>query len=206
MAARQADACPYQRPFPDDFSECPAYRRSEFLAVDLQYRALGPINACAHLEARSLAGRPPGYYPACLIGDGRAREAWAASIEAGRLARVRGLARTLGEATREASRAMWQAKAEQLRAARSGRPDERATRRVVQAAERYEAEARRVLERHGRELAQIQVEASAVLDLIHEAVFEWAVRTTAIESYRPSPEVLERFPPDVRAFLSPNGS
>ena len=206
MAGRQDDACPYIRPFSEDFAACPAYRRSEFLAVDMQYRPLRPVNTCAHLEARSRGGRPAGYYGACLIGDAAARRAWAARIESGRLERIRRLAKTLGESTRELSRAMWQAKAEQLRAVREGRPAERQTRRVVQAAERYEKEARRVLERHARELAEIEVEPGAVLELIHEAAFEWAARTTAIESYRPSAEVLDRFPPPVRAFLSPNGS
>jgi hypothetical protein len=43
-----------------------------------------------------------------------------------------------------------------------------------------------------------------VLDLLHEALRDWAARTTGYERYRLKPELLQRFPADVQAFLSPN--
>jgi hypothetical protein len=204
MAPRQADACPYVRPFPDGFGECPAYRRSSYLAMDMEYRPLATVNTCAHLEPRSLGRREAGFYPACLVGDAAARAAWAARMRSERLARIRELARVVGEATRDASREMWEAKADQLRAIGAGRSGRGQTRRVRQAAARYEAQARRVLARRARDLEELGIDQAAVAELFREAVFEWAQRTTSFESYRPSPEVLERFPEDVRAFLSPN--
>jgi hypothetical protein len=204
MAAGLNDACPYHRPFSDDFAECPAFRRVRFLALDMQYRPLSTVNTCAHLEARSVPGREASFYAHCLIGDAAARKAWARQIEAGRLARIRELSRVTGEATREASIAMWEAKAAQLRAVREGSSEAAAARQVARAARAYEAQARRVLESYREELEHLGLEHEAVLDLIHEAVQDWAARTTGYENYRPSPDLLKRFPAPVQAFLSPN--
>jgi hypothetical protein len=204
MAAGLNEACPYHRPFSDDFAGCPAFRRVAFLALDMQYRPLRTINTCAHLEARSVPGREAAFYAHCLVGDAAAREAWARQIEAGRLARIRELSRVTGEATREASIAMWEAKAVQLRAAREGSNEAAAARQVARAARAYEAQARRVLESHREELEQLGLDREAVLDLLRESVQDWAARTSGYENYRPSPELLKRFPAEVQAFLSPN--
>jgi len=79
--ARQADACTYSRPFPDDFRGCPAYQRIEFLAVDSQYRPLGRHNGCRHFEVHSLGGRAVGFYGACGLGDAEARRRWVEGVD-----------------------------------------------------------------------------------------------------------------------------
>lgn len=204
MTRRPADSCPYERPFSDEFDGCPAYRRSRMLVVDMQYRSLGTINTCAHLDARSLPRGDAGYYAHCTIGDAAERAEWASRFADERLRRVRQLARELGETTRQVSQRMWEAKAEQLRATRAGADDRPARRRIRQAATAYENAARRFLDRERAELDELGISPEAVIELIRETVFDWALRTSAIESYRPSEQVLERFSPDVRAFLTPN--
>lgn len=204
MARLPGDACPYHRPFDDGFDECPAYQRSRMLVVDMQYRSLGTINTCAHLDVRTVPGGEAGYYAHCMIGDAAQRVAWARQFEADRLRRVRELARDLADSTRPVSQRMWEAKADQLRAVRAGADDAAARRRMRQAAAAYEAAARRFLERERAPLEELGISPEAVQELIREAVFDWAQRTSAIESYRPSAEVLARFPDDVRAFLTPN--
>ena len=204
MARLPEDACPYPRPFDDGFSECPAYRRSRMLVVDMQYRSLGTINTCGHLDARSLPGREAGYYPHCMIGTADERREWAKRFQDDRLVRVRQLARELAESTRQVSQRMWEAKAEQLRATRAGEDDEVPRRRMRQAAAAYEAAARRFIDSQRGELEELGISPEAVLELIRATVFDWALRTSAIESYRPPAEVLDRFPADVRAFLTPN--
>lgn len=204
MVPRLNEACPYQRPFSDDFSECPAFRRVSFLALDMQYRPLRTVNTCAHLEARTVPDRPSGFYAHCMIGDAAAREAWASRIEAGRLARIRELSRMTAEATRQASIAMWEAKAAQVRASREGQGEAAARRQLSRAVRAYEVEARRVLESYREQLEELDLDRRAVLDILHEALNDWAARTTGYESYQLKPELLRRFPADVRAFLSPN--
>ena len=204
MATGLKEACPYHRPFSDDFSECPAFRRVRFLALDMQYRPLSAVNTCAHLEARSVPGRQAAFYGHCAVGDAAARQAWANQIEADRLARIRELSRATAEATREASIALWEAKAAQLKASREGRNEAGVGRRLARAVSAYEAKARHVLESQRRELEQLGLDRDAVLELLREALHDWAARTSGYENYRLSPELLKRFPADVRAFLSPN--
>jgi hypothetical protein len=73
-----ADRCPYRRPFPTGFDECPAYRPVEFLPADSFDQPLEPAWTCAHLVVGS---RPEGgVYPRCRLGDAAAREAWGAEL------------------------------------------------------------------------------------------------------------------------------
>jgi hypothetical protein len=70
------DRCPYPRPFPPDFDACPAYRRTDFSALDTGYDPLQSVATCIHLEVR--AGPAGGsFYGCCRLGDKAARRRWA---------------------------------------------------------------------------------------------------------------------------------
>ena len=47
--ARPADECPYPKPFPPDFVDCPAYQATQMVTLDLSHRPLGSVMTCRHL-------------------------------------------------------------------------------------------------------------------------------------------------------------
>ena len=72
-SGRPADECPFQRPFPEGFDQCPAFRPQPFVPMDMSYRPLPPMLTCSHLLSRTLPKGKAGWYAACEIGDEAAR-------------------------------------------------------------------------------------------------------------------------------------
>ena len=70
---RPADECPFQRPFPEGFDQCPTFRPEPFAPMDTTGRPLVPMLTCGQLVTRSLANGKVGWYAACRIGDEAAR-------------------------------------------------------------------------------------------------------------------------------------
>lgn len=60
------DACPFSRPFPLDFAECPEYRPIVYVSTDLAYHQLKDVLTCQHLQM-GVAERGR-YYPRCGVG------------------------------------------------------------------------------------------------------------------------------------------
>jgi DNA-binding CsgD family transcriptional regulator len=77
---RRADRCPYHRPFPDGFGDCPAYRAMRVASLDFAGRFTGSFWTCQHLEARVEPETEGGWYAGCAIGHGVDRERWAAEV------------------------------------------------------------------------------------------------------------------------------
>jgi hypothetical protein len=75
---RTPDACPYHRPFPDGFADCPAYRAEVYRPTTTGYADLEPVLTCIHLEAAAVPRRPARFYGRCRLGDAQARRRWAA--------------------------------------------------------------------------------------------------------------------------------
>jgi hypothetical protein len=82
---RPADECPYPKPFPLDFTECPAYQETQTVTVDLSHRPLGSVITCRHLESRLMPDTNYRWYGACALGDAQARLRWSNAIGADRL-------------------------------------------------------------------------------------------------------------------------
>ncbi|MEP7104218.1 MAG: hypothetical protein ABI838_00035 [Chloroflexota bacterium] len=202
--ARHADACPYARPFADDFRDCPAYQRVEFMAVDSQYRPLGRHNTCRHLEAKSLGGRIAGFYGACALGDATARERWVARVDERRLEGIRAVGLGLGEATREVTRELWHAKSEQLRASRTGKARTAPGRRMRALAREYERQARGYLEANAAQLEALDLPVKACVELVVSVLEFWVTQMSMEEAYQVPDPVLERFPSDVRLLIRPH--
>jgi hypothetical protein len=72
-SSRPADECPFQRPFPVGFNECPTFRPQPFNPMDMSDRPLAPMLTCSHLMTRTLPNGKVGWYAACRIGDEAAR-------------------------------------------------------------------------------------------------------------------------------------
>ncbi len=74
MARLPADACPYPRPFPETFVECPLYDRMRYVPADSQENPLSPIWMCGHLVTRIFTkDAVEHHYGACKLGGRGAR-------------------------------------------------------------------------------------------------------------------------------------
>ena len=202
--ARQADACPYARPYPDDFDDCPAYQPIEFLAVDSQYRPLGRFNTCRHFAARSLSGRQVGYYGACELGDAEARKHWVERVDERRLEEIRAIGLGLGEATREVTRELWHAKSEQLRALRTGSTGSVNNRRLRVLAREYQRQAKAFLESQSGRLQGLGLPVPACVELIGSVLDFWITEPSMEAGYQVPDPILEKFPKEVQLLVRPH--
>ena len=82
---RPADECPYPKPFPPDFIDCPAYQATQMVTLDLSHRPLGSVMTCRHLESRLMPNTNYRWYGACVLGDAEARRRWSNAIGVDRL-------------------------------------------------------------------------------------------------------------------------
>src|ERR1700682_237267 len=73
---RPADECPWRRPFPEGFDECPVFVPQSFVPTDSRDRPLPAVLTCRHLVSRSFNLPKVGWYGACEIGDAAARRAY----------------------------------------------------------------------------------------------------------------------------------
>jgi hypothetical protein len=71
-----ADACPFSRPFPEDFSECSTYHKVEFQPATLANAPLTPSWTCAHLGIGAYTEGFQHKYGRCALGDATARLQW----------------------------------------------------------------------------------------------------------------------------------
>jgi DNA-binding CsgD family transcriptional regulator len=83
--ARPADECPYPKPFPPDFADCPAYQATQMVTLDISHRPLGSVMTCRHLESRLMPGTNYRWYGACVLGDAEARRRWSNAVGVDRL-------------------------------------------------------------------------------------------------------------------------
>jgi hypothetical protein len=72
-SGRPADECPFRRPFPPGFDQCPTFRPQTFTPLDMSGRSLAPMLTCGELVTRSLPNGKFGWYAACKLGDEAAR-------------------------------------------------------------------------------------------------------------------------------------
>jgi DNA-binding CsgD family transcriptional regulator len=83
--ARPADECPYPKPFPPDFMDCPAYQATQMVTLDISHRPLGSVMTCRHLESRLMPNTNYRWYGACVLGDAEARRRWSNAVGVDRL-------------------------------------------------------------------------------------------------------------------------
>jgi hypothetical protein len=71
------EACPYHRPFPQGFADCPAYRAEVYRPTTTGYADLEPVLTCIHLEPATVPQHASRFYARCRLGDAEARRRWA---------------------------------------------------------------------------------------------------------------------------------
>jgi hypothetical protein len=200
---RRPDECPYPKPFPVDFDECPAYQPRQFIPLDTLYQPLEPVLTCRHLETRALAERHR-WYAACALGDAEARRRWASQVGVARLERIRAMQRELGAAIAQYSKRLWELKGKQLRALRDGTDPAPITTELRELAGRMAVELDQFLREHGAGFAEIDMPVEAARQLIQVAIDRFIDTQFAAEiSFEVPDDVLKRFPEPVRTFFRP---
>jgi hypothetical protein len=189
--------CPYEKPFPEDFRECPAYQPVRFIPLDTRYRPLRAVWSCAHLEIAYAGGSP---YTACRLGAAGDRADWARRIRADRLQSWREIAREFGEALKEAVAAVYAAKFRQLEA-RGTKGSRDAQRRLRDAVEHFLELDFALMDRRAQELERIGFPVEAMKLVTRDAMRALARRPTVYGSYTPPAELLAPFSEDIRDFV-----
>lgn len=200
------DACPFHRPFPADFDTCPAYRPTQYTALDLKYKALPAVWTCSNLEVERRPGVARGFYGRCLLGGVAQRLDWVAEVNAARLERIRALNRALAAELETVGHAFWEAKGRQLMALRAGDDPASSTRELEAAAARLEDVVEVFLADHARDLQALRMPLDATRDLIRAALDAMIVQDTAETRFRVTDEMVERFPAELRSLVRPRSA
>jgi hypothetical protein len=189
--------CPYPKPFPDHFRDCPAYQPVRFIPLDTRHRPLRPVWSCAHLDV-AYAGEMP--YTSCRLGAAPDRVAWARQFEAGRLDRWRAVSREFSDTLKDAIAAVYAAKAEQLEAlGTAGSGD--AEQKLQDAVERFLELDFKLMDERADELAAIGFPIDALKLVTQDAMNALTQRPTVYGSYAPPAELLAPFSEEIREFV-----
>jgi hypothetical protein len=199
-----ADGCPYPRPFPPGFHDCPAHQPAYFIALTTGYEPMKPVWTCSRLVPGNVPGIPARFYGRCRIGDLERRLAWVEGLHAQRLATLRELSLELTGATATIAAELMSAKGAQLQAEPDTDEHAAATLRLRAVCDRWLRLFVAFLERHDASLRSIDFPPEALRTLIDEMLDEWIAQPhTAPPEI--SDEMMQLFPEDVHILLRPGG-
>jgi hypothetical protein len=207
--AGPADACPYPRPFPDDFDSCRTYQGTLFVGLDLQYRPLRPSRTCRFLTVGEVSGARGSFYGRCALGDGAARQRWIERVDRERLQKLNELRVKLATVMRPQIEELWRLKGDQLRSQKLGEArDADATTAALEAfSRRVTAQIETFLDLQSSTLAELQLPRDPLIQLTRLSLDSFVAQSTAEQSeVELPPEVLARFPPEVLALLRPDSA
>lgn len=200
---RPGDECPYPKPFPSGFDDCPAFQPRQFIPLDTHYQPLDPVMTCQHLETRALPQRHR-WYAACAVGDAEARRRWVREVGAVRLDQIRSLQKQLGLVIEPYSPRLWSLKGQQLRAYRDARDATSINRELRELADQMQVESDRFITEHALAFAEVDMPTDAARQLIQLAIERFIDTQFASEvSFEVPDDVLKRFPEPVRTFFRP---
>ncbi len=203
---RPADECPFPKPFPSEFSDCPAFQARQFIPLDTRYQPLDPVITCRHLETRGLPQRHR-WYAACALGDAEARRRWVRELGPARLERIRGLQGEIGEVMGPFSPRLWTLKGQQLRVIRDNRDASPITAELRALAGQVTASLSVFLVERQQAFAEVDLPVDAARNLIQVA-FDRFIETqfSSEVSFEVPDDALQRFPEAVRSFFRPSAS
>jgi len=199
--SRPPDECPYERPFEEDFDDCPAYAPQRFVPFDSLHRPLNPIWTCGFLSPRRAADRTHGYYACCSLGDAAARVAWVESIHKDRLDQVTYLRRQIIEVARPHLVEMYAAKSRQLEGGLTSKVG--ATAELKQVLAKVETDVVAYIDLHAEEFEAASMPVAPVKELMTLAVRHMVERRElGGQGFVPPPDLLEKFPEEIRPLLT----
>ncbi len=196
------DECPYPRPFPPGFRDCPAYRSAQLMPFDSRYRPLKPERTCQHLEVgnAAVAGR---YYARCAVGTAEDRRRWADPEREALVAEAEALTAAIEERMGGLTAELWAAKARQLAAMEHGGSGAAAaTAELEDASRRYLADIETVLVAEQARLDRLNLPLDTCMELFREVLARWVRQRSAEQPAIPD-ELVERFPEQAWWLLRP---
>ena len=203
MTPRPADACPYPRPFPPGFHECPAYRSARLMPLDSRYRPLKPERTCQHLEvgAATAAGR---FYARCAVGTAADRQRWRDPDREQLLAESEALTAVIEERLGTRTEELWVLKARQLQAMEGAGTSSaaEATWELEQATRRFMVDIEAVLRDEADRLDRLNLPLDTCMELFREIFLRWVPQRSAETPTIPD-ELVERFPEQAWWLLRP---
>ncbi|TME25029.1 MAG: helix-turn-helix transcriptional regulator [Chloroflexi bacterium] len=169
-AARPADECPYPKPFPANFEECPGYQALHVVTLDQRSRPAGRIWTCRHLEGRLMAKTRHRWYGACALGDTVGRKRWAERTGPRRLRTLNHLLHELAPLTGSFAQRLWELKGDQARALEQKKDPKPATLLMETLAGRFMADIEAFLDRRRHLLEQHQLAIDECLNLARRQI------------------------------------
>jgi hypothetical protein len=196
---RPADACPYHRPFADDFDECPAYAARRFIPFDSLHRPLNPIWTCSFLAPRRAADKAHGYYASCGLGTFADRQAWVDTLRKERLESVVRLQREASNLAQPYLTRVWAAKARQVADAAA---EGEATAELKSLLARMEAEILAFIDDHRDDLETAGLPVEACKELVRLTLRDLLEQQTlGSPNFEAPRSLIEQFPADLQPLL-----
>jgi hypothetical protein len=205
MSNRPADECPYPRPFPAGFHDCPAYRSQRLLPLDSRYRPLAPERTCQHLEVGTRTTAPGRFYGRCAVGTAEDRKGWADPERERLLAEVEALQEVMEERMGQLTQQLITAKGAQLAAFSTpgqGRGVEAATAEVHRLARAYMVGIEALCEEEAERLQRLNLPLDTLMELFRVVFDRWVTQRSMETPVIPD-ELVERFPEQAWWLLRP---
>jgi len=195
--ARPADECPYPKPFPPGFVECPAYEATQMVTLDISHRPLGAVWTCRHLESRLMPNTDYRWYGACAIGDAAARRRWSAAIGVDRLYEISQLRQEVSAVSGPYIQRLIELKNAQQPEAGQG------LRQMQGVVDEFMTEMMRLLQARKTVLDELHLPLRAVLQLVRIAIDRFVEQGLSEPEWEVPDEVLTQFPDDIRSYFRP---
>lgn len=195
---RPADECPYPKPFPADFTECPAYQATQLVTLDLSQRPLGSVITCRHLESRLMRGTNYRWYGACVLGDAEDRRRWTNAVGVDRLHGISALRQEVSALSTPYVQQLLDLKNRPV-----GDNPLAHTRQVQAVVDGYMTKVTALLRERKAVLDQLHLPLEACVRLLGIAIDRLMQQGTADAEWELPDEVVTLFPDDVQPYFRP---
>jgi len=197
--ARPADECPYPKPFPPEFTDCPAYQGTQMVTLDLSHRPLGSIMTCRHLESRLMPNTNYRWYGACILGDAEARRRWSNAVGVDRLHDISTLRQEVS-----ALSLPYMHRLIELKNAPVGDNPLAHSRQVQFVVDDFMTKMTALLRERKAVLDELHLPLEACIRLLGISIDRFVQRGLTESEWEVPDEVLVLFPDDVRAYFRPS--
>jgi DNA-binding CsgD family transcriptional regulator len=195
---RPADECPYPKPFPPGFIDCPAYQAIQMVTLDLSHRPLGSVMTCRHLESRLMPNTNYRWYGACVLGDAEARRRWSNAVGIDRLHDISALRQEVSALSMPYIQQLLELKNMPI-----GPNPQAHTRRIQGVVDDFMTKMTALLRERKSVLDQLHLPLEACIRLLGIAIDRFVQQGLTESEWEVPDEVLVLFPDDVRAYFRP---
>jgi DNA-binding CsgD family transcriptional regulator len=200
---RPGDECPYPKPFPPDFVECPAYQATQMISLDISHRPLGAVWTCRHLESRLMPNTDYRWYGACAIGDAAARRRWSAAIGADRLYEISRLRQEVSTLSGPYVQRLIELRTALQDVQGDGEQARQISRQVQGVVDEFMTEITRLLQSRKAVIDELHLPLRALQQLVRTAIDRFVEQGLAEPDWEVPDEVLSLFPDDIRSYFRP---